>query len=123
VEAARPALEHGSSRSGRVLRLRRLQLALWIAVAEVVLVVVGVIPLWPAVAVGLLLVTFHLALGRRLQPDWAREASSAVATSQLFAAVAPAVALAFLLAVGIVALAALVALAAAAALVVAARRR
>jgi uncharacterized membrane protein len=119
VEAARPALEHGSSRTGRGLRVRRLQLALWIAVVEVVLVLVGVVPLWPAVGVGALLVAFHLVVGRRLRLDWAREASSIGAMSQLYAALAPAL----LVALGLVVLAAMLALAAAATLVVVASRR
>lgn len=119
MEAARPALEHGSSRTGRRLRVRRFQLALWIAVAEVVLVVFGVVPLWAAVGVAALLVVLHLAVGRKLRWDAARETSSIAAMSQVFAALVPAL----LLALGVLALVALLALAALAAVVVVASRR
>ena len=51
-------------RAGRWLRERRLRLALWIAVVEGLLVVFDVIPGWPALVVGALVVVFYVFVGR-----------------------------------------------------------
>jgi hypothetical protein len=119
VEATRPALEHGLSRGGRWLRVRRLQLALWIAVAEAVLILFGVVPRWPALAVAALLIVFYLLAGRQLRSDIARQASWVAATSQVLVALIPA--LVFL--VGALALVAIVVLAGLALIVLVADRR
>ena len=82
-------VEHGSSRSGRWLRRNRTRMALWIAVAEAVLILFGVVPKWPAFFVALLVLAFHGFLGRRLRPDSLREASWVAAISQLFIVALP----------------------------------
>ena len=64
-------VEHGSTRSGRWLRRNRTRLALWIAVAEGVLVVFDVIP------------------GRRFSSDALRQASWVAAASQVLIAALP----------------------------------
>jgi hypothetical protein len=83
------AIEHRSSRTGRWLRARRLRLALWIAVAEGLLVVFDVIPGWVALVVGALVVAFYFFVGRGLRADTVRQASWVAAASQLMVALIP----------------------------------
>jgi hypothetical protein len=109
-----PAIEHRSSRAGRWLRVRRLRLALWIAVAEGLLIVFDVIPGWTALLVGAAILAFYFFLGRQLRSDTVRQASWVGAASQLFVALVPVllffvgflavIALALLAAVALVAL-------------------
>jgi hypothetical protein len=82
-------VEHGSTRGGRWLRRQRLKIALWVAVAEGVLVLAGVIPGWTAIALGVALVLFYVVVGRRLSHDTARHVSWIGAVSQLLVALLP----------------------------------
>jgi hypothetical protein len=119
VEALRPALEHGSSRSGRWLRSRRLQLALWLAVAEGLLVVVGIIPVWLALVVAAATLVFYLFVGRTIRADGVRQTLWVVAASQVLVALVPLL----LLVLGVLAIMALVVLAGIAVVVLLANRR
>jgi hypothetical protein len=83
------AIEHRSSRTGRWLRARRLRLALWIAVAEGLLVVFDIIPGWVALVVGAIVVAFYFFVGRGLRADTIRQASWVAAASQLMVALIP----------------------------------
>ena len=83
------AIEHRSSRTGRWLRARRVRLALWIAVAEGLLVIFDVIPGWTALLVGALILAFYLFLGRSLRSDTVRQVSWVAAASQVFVALVP----------------------------------
>jgi hypothetical protein len=103
-------VEHGSSRGGRWLRQHRLQIALWIAVVEGVLVLFGVIPAWTAVGIAALLLLFYVLVGRRLPIDSGREIAWIGAFSQLLVAILP-VLLALLTMVAIVALVVIAAIA------------
>jgi hypothetical protein len=89
VELRGRALEQGSTRTGRWLRERRVRIALWIAVAEGVLVVFDVIPGWIALLVAAGLLAFYLFVGRDLRSDLARQASWIAALSQAFVALVP----------------------------------
>ena len=82
-------VEHGSTRSGRWLRRNRTRLALWIAVAEGVLVVFDIIPGWTAFLVAVALITFYVVAGRRFSSDALRQASWVAAASQVLIAVLP----------------------------------
>jgi len=82
-------VEHDSTRGGRWLRRYRARLALWIAVAEGVLVLLGVIPGWTALLVAAGLLLFYVLLGRNLPTDTARQLSWIAAVSQLFVALLP----------------------------------
>lgn len=84
-------VEHGSSRSGRWLRKNRTRLALWIAVIEAALVVLGVIPRWPAFVLALALLAFYFVVGRNLRSDTIRNASWVAAVSQLLIVALPAI--------------------------------
>ena len=114
-----PALEHGTTRPGRWLRERRLKVALWIAVAEGILVLADVIPGWPALVAGAAIVAFYFLVGRSLQNDAVRELSWTAATSQVLVAFVPV--LAFVL--GVLAVIALVLIAVVALLALLADRR
>lgn len=108
------ALEHGSTRVGRWLRVRRFRLALSFATLEGVLVLVDVIPAWAAILAAVVLVGVYLAAGRSAGLDAVRQVSWIAAASQVCVALVPllvAVAAVFvLIAVVVLGLVALVAL-------------
>ncbi len=110
----RPILEHGSSRTGRWLRERRVRLALWAAVVEGVLIVFGVIPRVPAILVAVGLIALYLTVGRRLASYTGRQASWIAAASQAFVALIPVLVIVIgtlaVIAVGLIAVVALVVL-------------
>jgi hypothetical protein len=80
-----------------------MRIALWIAVVEGVLVLVGVISTWTAVGIAALLILFYVLVGRRLPTDSGREVAWIAAFSQLVVAILPLL-LAFLTMVAIIAL-------------------
>jgi hypothetical protein len=112
VEGLGPGtIEHGSSRHGRWLRARRFKLAAWIAVGEGLLVVVHVVPKWPAIGLAIGLITFYWFVGRRSNQDTIRQASWIAAASQalmilvpIFVAIFATVAIVMLAIVAVVAL-------------------
>ena len=89
MELRQPALEHGTTRSGRWLHAHRVRVALWIAVVEGVLVVFDVISGWAALGSAAAVVAFYLLVGRNLASRVARDASWTAAVSQVFAALVP----------------------------------
>ena len=114
VEVRGPALEHASTRPGRWLRDRRTRIALLVAVIEGVLVVMGVVPEWIALAVAAAVIVLYLAYGRRLRADSGRQLAWIAALSQSLVALIPLLlfvltALAFL-ALAVIAIFALIAL-------------
>ncbi len=108
----RPTLEHGTTRSSRWLRENRVKIALWIAVVEGILVLVGVVPRLAALAVALLVIAGYFALGRGLAMPAARQTAWIAAASQAFVALVPVLAIILgtlaLIAVGLIAVVALV---------------
>ncbi len=105
------AIEHGSSRTGRWLRERRLRLTFWIAAIEGLLFLVGVLHWWAAVALAAIAVLFWWYAGRAHRSDVLRQGSWVFAASQLLVLCVPiAFALVKALAIGIVALIAIAAL-------------
>jgi hypothetical protein len=107
-----PALEHGSTRSGRWLRRYRLRLAFWIAVVEAILLLVGVIDRWAALFFALLIVVGYFVVGSRLRSGLGRDVAWTAAVSQALVALVPVLVILVgtvaLIAVGILALVALV---------------
>ena len=90
MELRQPSVvEHGTSAAGRWLRARRLKIALWIAVAEGLLVVVHVIPKWPALIVAGALLALYVFMGRQLRSDVARQSIWIAAASQALMALIP----------------------------------
>jgi hypothetical protein len=84
-----PALEHGSTRTGRWLRTRRLRIALWIAVVEGLLVVFHAISWWVAVAIGVLVVVGWFGFAHRLRSDAVRHIWWIAAVSQALVVLVP----------------------------------
>jgi hypothetical protein len=84
-----PVLEHGSSRTGRWLRARRIRIAFWIAVVEGILVVVHAVSWWLAIAIAVLIVVGWFSYGHRLRSDTARQAGWIAAVSQALVALVP----------------------------------
>jgi hypothetical protein len=84
-----PAIEHGTSRTSRWLRERRLRLAFWIAVVEGLLVVFDVVGGWLALLVGAIVVLFYVVVGRSSRSDALRQASWVAAMSQVLVALIP----------------------------------
>lgn len=82
-------IEHGSSRTGRWLRERRIRIALWIAVVEGILIVFHAIS-WPialivAISVGVL----YFSAGNRLHSDVAGQVAWIAAVSQALVMLVP----------------------------------
>ena len=82
-------LEHRASRGGRWLRERRIRVALWIAVIEGLLIVVGAIPWSLAVVVAAAIVIGYFALRDRITSDTGRQAFWIAAAAQAVVAVVP----------------------------------
>jgi hypothetical protein len=82
-------VEHGTSRSGRWLRARRTRIALWIAVAEAVVVAVfhGA-SRWTIIGLATVAVGVYVAAGRDSRHDTIRQVSWIFAASQLLAVLA-----------------------------------
>src|SRR3954453_19526317 len=89
MEYGSPALEHGSRRTGRWLRARRVRIAFWIAVAEGILVVFHAISWWAAVVIAALIVVGWFSFGHRLRSDTARQVGWIAAVSQALVALVP----------------------------------
>ncbi len=94
------AIEHGSSRSGRWLRERRLRITLWIAAIEGLLYLFHVLHWWAAVGLAVIAVGFWWFVGRTSRSDAVRHAAWIFAASQLLVLCVP-IALSLLKAVAI----------------------
>jgi hypothetical protein len=81
-----PVINAHSSRVSRWLRERRLRLALWIAVAEGIVVAIrGDISRWTVVVIAALVLLLYVSLRDRITWDAARQVLWIVAASQLLA--------------------------------------
>ena len=105
------AIEHGSSRSSRWLRERRLRLTFWIAAVQGLLYVVHVLHWWEAVGLAAIAVGLWWFGGRSSRSDVVRQVTWVFAASQLLVLCVPiALGIVKALAIGIVALLAIAAL-------------
>ena len=83
---SQPMIEAGSTRIGRWLRERRLRLALWVAVAEGLLVALTPdLTKWTVLVLGVILLAFYMVAGRNIRWDVARQLSWSAAASQALA--------------------------------------
>ena len=107
-------IDHGAGRVGLWLQRRRIQIALWIAVIEGLLVAVHVINRWVAIAVAVAAITVYFFAGRESKSLTVRQVSWVAATSQAAVVLIPFLLLVVgtfaLVAVGILAIVALIAL-------------
>ena len=105
------AIEHGSSRTGRWLRERRLRITLAIAAVEGVFYLFGVVHWWAAVALAAVTGAYWWWAGRRHRSDVVRNVSWILVASQLLVVCVPLVfSLVKAVAVAVVALLAIAAL-------------
>jgi hypothetical protein len=105
------AIEHGSTRTGRWLRERRLRFTLWIAAIEGLLYLFHALHWWAAALLAAVAVLFWWYAGRQHRSDALREATWIFAASQLLVLVVPlALGLVKAIAIGVIALLAIVAL-------------
>jgi hypothetical protein len=93
-------VDHGTSRTSRWLRERRVRLAFWIAVIEGLLVAFHAVSWWLAIAVAVSVVVGWFAFAQRLRSDAARQLGWIAAVSQALVALVPI----FVLVVGTLAL-------------------
>jgi hypothetical protein len=84
-----PALEHGTTRTGRWLQRNRLRIAFWIALVEGLLLVFGEITRWGTLIVAALIVVGYFAIGSRLRSPFARDIAWIAAVSQALVALIP----------------------------------
>ncbi len=82
------AIEHGSSRTGRWLRMHRYRFTLWLAVAEGLLYIVKVLHFWPLVALAIIFVAFF-AWARNSRSDTLRQLAWILAGAQLLVLLVP----------------------------------
>ena len=83
---SQPMIEGGSTRIGRWLRVRRLRLALWVAVIEGLLVALTPdLTKWTVLVIGAILLAFYMVAGRNIHWDVARQLSWIAAASQALA--------------------------------------
>jgi hypothetical protein len=94
------AIEHGSTRSGRWLRERRLRITLWIAAAEGLLYLFHALHWWAAVALAVIAVGFWWYVARAHRSYALRQVGWILAASQLLVLCVP-IALTLLTAVAI----------------------
>jgi hypothetical protein len=105
------AIEHGSSRSGRWLRERRLRLTLWIAAVEGLLYLFGALHWWAAVALAVVAVGFWWFAARSSRSHSVRQAGWIFAATQLLVLCVPlALALVQAVAIAVIAILAVVGL-------------
>jgi hypothetical protein len=105
------AIEHGTTRTGRWLRERRLRLTLWIAAAEGLLYLFDALNWWAAVALAIIAVGFWWYVGRTNRSDTLRQVSWIFGASQLLVLCVPlALGLVKAVAIAVIAVLAVVAL-------------
>ena len=80
---------HGTTRTGRWLRERRIRVALWIAVIEGILVVFHAISVPLALIVAVAIVALYFSAGNRLRSDAARQVGWIAAASQALVMLVP----------------------------------
>ena len=83
------AIEHGSSRSGRWLRQRRVRIVLWIAAIEGLLYLFGVLHWWAAVGLAAIALAFWWFVGRSSRSDSVRHVAWIFAASQVLVICVP----------------------------------
>jgi len=97
------AIEHGSSRSGRWLRERRLRIAFIIAAVEGLLYLVGGLSFWLVALFAIVTLLLWALVGRSTRSDTLRQGSWILALSQVTVLLVPlAFSLVKWLAVGVV---------------------
>jgi hypothetical protein len=79
----------GLARPGGYLRQHRVKLALWIAVVEGIIVLVGLIPHIAIYALAVVAVVFYVAMARNYRSNTARQSGWIFAASQTLVVLVP----------------------------------
>jgi len=83
-----PAIEHGSTRTGRWLRARRIRIALWIAVVEGIIVALADdVSRWTVIAFAIPLLALYVLWGRNARSDTVRQVAWVAGASQALAVI------------------------------------
>jgi phosphatidylserine synthase len=83
---SQPMIEAGGTRVGRWLRVRRLRLALWVAVIEGLIVALeNDISRWTVLVIAVIVLAFYVLAGRSMRWDVGRQLSWIAAASQALA--------------------------------------
>jgi hypothetical protein len=81
-------VEHGTTRTGRWLRARRIRIALWIAVIEGIIVAFAHdVSRWTVVAIAIPLLALYVVWGRNAGSDTVRQVTWIAGASQSLAVV------------------------------------
>jgi hypothetical protein len=81
-------IEHGTTRTGRWLRTRRIRFALWIAVGEgIIVALLHDVSRWTVIAIAIPLLAIYLFWGRNASSDTARQVTWIAGASQALAVV------------------------------------
>jgi hypothetical protein len=93
---SRGTVEHGSTRAGRWLKVRRIRAALWIAVVEgIVVAFAHEVSRWTVIGIAIPVLALYVFWGRRAHSDTVRQVLWIAGASQALAVVV--VVLAFIL--------------------------
>jgi hypothetical protein len=85
---SRSVIEHGSTRTGRWLKARRVRLALWIAVIEGVIVALAHdFSRWTVIGIAIPVLALYVFWGRHAGSDTARQLTWIAGASQALAVV------------------------------------
>ena len=105
-------IEHGTSRTGRWLRERRIRVAIWIAVVEGILIVFHAISVPIALIIAIAIVVLYFTVGNRVPSGIAGDVAWIAAVSQALVMLVPVLVIIVgtvaLIIVGLLAVAALV---------------
>jgi hypothetical protein len=82
-------VEHGTSRTGRWLRERRIRIAFWVAVIEGILIVFHAISVPIAIVVGIAVVVLYFTSGDRISSDTLGQVAWIAAVSQVLVMLVP----------------------------------
>jgi predicted membrane channel-forming protein YqfA (hemolysin III family) len=84
-----PDTVHGLEKPGGFLRQRRNRIAIWIAVAEGVLILFGVIPHLLVYVLAIVAVAFYALVARNYRSETAKQSAWIFGVSQLLSALVP----------------------------------
>ena len=83
---SRSVIEHGTTRTGRWLKVRRIRIALWVAVVEGIIVALAHdFSRWTVIIISAPIIAFYVFAGRSLDSDTGRQLSWIAAATQAFA--------------------------------------
>jgi hypothetical protein len=80
-------VEHGSTKTGRWLKERRIRIVLWIAVVEGIVVALSDFTKWTVIGIAIPVLAIYVAWGRNAKNDTAHQVAWIAGASQALAVV------------------------------------